>query len=338
MFVKELIDLVHKLIYFSMILTVTINPILERRFTFEKIISGGRNRQGVEELKAGGKGINVSRQLNRLSVQNITFTFLGGNNGKLLRDVLSHEGINFTFVRTTSETRNSVLTIDRSLNVVTTFFGLNAEISKEEVDEFKTKLEKMIQNCEAVVFSGSSPCKITDSIFPFGIETANKYDKISICDTYGDHLKECIESSPTIIHNNIDEIEESLRITLFSEKEKCDYLDFLYSRDIKQAYLTDGEKETYCSNFDYHFKVKNPDVKSLDPTGSGDSFVAGIAYGWHNNLTFENSLLVASSLGTANAISFDTSDVLLKDAEAFYDSISIQPIGKKMKIVHVSPG
>ena len=320
-----------------MILTVTINPLLERRFAFEKILSGSENRQGTEELKAGGKGINVSRQLNKLNVQNLAFTFLGGNNGKLLKEVLLKERINFTFVRTSTETRNVVVAIDKSQKAVTTLFGKNAEVSEAETGEFKTKLEKMIQNCEAVVFSGSSPCKTTDSIFPFGIEMANKYDKISLCDTYGNHLKDCIDAGPTIIHNNIEETEKSLSFSLNTEKEKYDYLDFLYSKNIKQAYMTDGEKETYCSNFDYHFKVKLPEVKSIDPTGSGDSFVAGIIYGWHNNLTFENSLSIASSLGIANAISFDTSNSLLEDAEAFNNSILIQPVGKKMKIVDVSP-
>ena len=320
-----------------MILTVTINPLLERRFAFEKILSGSESRQGTEELKAGGKGINVSRQLNKLNVQNLAFTFLGGNNGKLLKEVLLREGIDFTFVRTSTETRNAVVAIDKSQKAVTTLFGRNAEVSEVETDEFKTKLEKMIQNCEAVVFSGSSPCKTTDSIFPFGIEMANKYDKISLCDTYGNHLKDCIDAGPTIIHNNIEETEKSLSFSLNTEKEKYDYLDFLYSKNIKQAYMTDGGKEAYCSNFDYHFRVKLPEVKSIDPTGSGDSFVAGIIYGWHNNLTFENSLYIASSLGVANAISFDTSNALLKDAEVFNNSILIQPVGKKMKIVDVSP-
>ena len=320
-----------------MILTVTVNPLLERKFTFERIIYGIQNRQGVEKLRAGGKGINVSRQLNKLNLQNLAFTFIGGNNGKLFKDTLTREEIDFTFVRSASETRNSVLTIDKFQNTITTFFGPNSEISKEEVDEFKSKLEKMIQNCEVVIFSGSSPCKTADSIFPFGIEIANKYDKVSVCDTYGKQLKDCIESGPTIIHNNIEETEQSLEIDLGSEKAKSEYLDFLYSKNIKQTYLTNGADESYCSNFDYHFKVKIPKVKSVDSMGSGDSFVAGIVYGWHNNLTFENSLLIASALGTANSLTFDTSNVLLKDAEVFYDSISIQPIGKKMKIVDVSP-
>ncbi len=321
-----------------MILTVTINPLLERRFIYDSITYGSQNRNGEEKLKAGGKGINVSRQLNKLGIQNLAFTFLGGNNGKLLKEVLQSEGINFTSVRTKSETRNAAISIDKSHNCITTFFSSNNVISTDEVNEFNSKLEKMIQNCEVVIFSGSSPCINTDSIFPFGIITANKYDKISICDTYGEHLSNCIDSGPTIIHNNLEETESSLKIKLRSEKEKTDYLDFLYSKNIKQAYLTDGARNSYCSNFDYHFKVTISEVRSIDTTGSGDSFVAGIAYGWHNNFTFENSLMIASAIGTANSVSYDISNTSLEDAQSYTDSIVINAIGKKMKTVDVSPG
>ncbi len=320
-----------------MILTVTINPLLEKRFVYNKVITEEYNRNWFEELRAGGKGINVSRQLNRLTLQNIAFTFLGGKNGKALKDILTQEGINFTFVRTVSGTRDASVVIDRSEKTITNLFGRNSEVTLEEAEEFKTKLEKMIRNSEMVIFSGSSPCNAADSIFPFGIQTANKYDKISICDTYGNHLKNCIDSSPTIIHNNIAETEKSLSLNLQSEEEKTKYLDFLYSKNIKQAYLTDGASETYCSNFDYHFRVINPKINSVDPTGSGDSFVAGIAFGWHNNLTFEETLSLASSLGIANSLSLETSNVILSEAEKFRSSVIIEPIGKKMKTVDVTP-
>jgi tagatose 6-phosphate kinase len=320
-----------------MILTVTINPLLERRLSFKEICLGCQNREGEEQLKAGGKGINVNRQLNRLGIQNFAFTFLGGNNGKLLKEVLSGESINFAFVKTTSETRDAVLILDKSRNSLTSYFRVNTEVIKSEVDEFKIKLEKMIQNCEIVIFSGSSPDPNADSIFPSGIEMARKYDKISVCDTYGNHLKDCIESGPTIIHNNIEEIEKSLNISLVSEKEKLDYLDFLYTKNVKQSYLTDGANDFYCSNFDFHFKVRSSKVDSLDSTGSGDCFVAGIAYAWHNSMSFESSLKLAASLGIANSLTFDTSNVSLIDAQPFSDSIIIEPIGKLMKSLDVAP-
>ena len=78
-----------------MVLTITINPLLERRYYYSQIELSSVNRNGIIALKAGGKGINVSRQLNRLGVANIALVFTGGANGKLFRDALRKEGINF---------------------------------------------------------------------------------------------------------------------------------------------------------------------------------------------------------------------------------------------------
>jgi len=271
-----------------MILSVTINPLLERRFFFNNGISKRKsNRATYQELRAGGKGINVSRQLNNLNVKNHSFIFSGGNKGKLLKEILHKEKIEFTTVQTKSETRDGIVVVDEKSKKVITYFGTNSEISIEETETFKSKLEKMIANCEMVVFSGSSPCKKTDSIFPFGIETANKYNKISVCDTYGRHLNECLDKSPTIVHNNVNEIENTFSISLNDEKSKIEYLDSLYKKNIKQVYLTDGENTFFSSNFDFHFKITPPKIQIFDALGSGDSFTAGLIYAWHKKINFQ---------------------------------------------------
>lgn len=320
-----------------MILTVTIHPLLERRLTYKKINSGSSNRLPIEELKPGGKGINVSRQLNKLGIKNLAYTFFGGHNGKLLKNLFNDEKINYTFVQTKNETRYSIITIDESKKSVTTFFGPDYKITSEEAEEFKKRLEKMIQNCEIVIFSGSSPNKDTDTIFPFGIETANRFDKISVCDTYGASLKNCIEKAPTVIHNNISEIENSLDFSLKNEIEKIHFLDFLYSKGIKQAFLTDGFEDTYASNFDYHYKVENPKIETVDSTGSGDSFVAGIAYGLNKDLTFEESVKLASSLGALNASTVDVCNIEFEETKKIADDVIISTIGKKIKAIDVTP-
>lgn len=318
-----------------MILTVTLNPLLEHRLTYPSVKVGGENRISKEEYKAGGKGINVSRQLNLLSLDNIAYTFLGGFNGKRIKNLLIEEKINFTSISTKSETRQSAIVIDESNKSVTSCFGNNALVTSSEVDEFKLKLEKMIQNCEMVIFSGSSPCDEADSIIPFGIAAANRYDKISICDTYGGHLQKCLENSPTIVHNNVDEIEKSFVCSLKTEEEKVDFLMKLHSLGVKQSFITNGAEPSYCSNLDYHYKVIIPKVETIDSTGSGDSFTAGIAYGWHNNLPFEASLAFASALGVVNAQRYEVCQISSNEARQVENRIQIQPIGKKMRLVDV---
>ena len=235
-----------------MVLTITLNPLLERRLVYENIKTGSANRPLNEYFTAGGKGINVSRQLNKLGIKNNAITFLGGGNGKILRSLLADDKIDATFVSTKAETRQASLCLDKSRDELTTYFGMNPVITEAEADDMKSRLEKAITNCSIVILSGSSPCGAADSIFPLAIELANKHDKISIIDTYGNHLKACIEKGPTVLHNNIKELSASLGLDLSSEEARLNLLKELYGKGIRMAFITDGASPVYASKFDFH--------------------------------------------------------------------------------------
>lgn len=320
-----------------MILIVTLNPLLERRYSSPKIQFGKNNRNGTLTLSAGGKGINVSRQLKNLGVKSFNFFFSGGSNGKLLREIIKTEGLEFSSLQTKSETREAAVIISEEDITVTTVFTNDPHISLEETNEFKVKLERMIQNCEMVIFSGSSPCAETDSIIPFGIETANSYDKVSICDTYGRNLQECIDAGPTIIHNNFSEIKESLSVDLKDENSVIDYLNTLYKKNIKRAFITNSDKSFYASNFNYLYKINPPKVDTIDSTGCGDSFVAGLVYGWIHQDVFEKSLKFSTALAACNAKSFEVCNVKYEDAESLINDVKISSIGKQLKLIDDSP-
>jgi 1-phosphofructokinase family hexose kinase len=321
-----------------MILTVTINPLLERRFYYPQIDLSSVNRNGKVILKAGGKGINVNRQLNKFGLNNLALLFSGGNNGKLLRESLRNEKINFSGFSIKNETRDAAVIIDQSKNKIYSFFKSDTKVSTSEVESFILKLGKMIPTCELVVFSGSSPCKETDIIFPEGIRIANKHDKVSICDTYGTHLKDCLTASPTIIHNNSDEIQSSLDVNLESEKENLLMLNSFYKKGIKQAFITNAENPFYASNFDFHYKVSLPKIDTVDSTGSGDAFTAGLIYGWHNRLNYVEQLRFASALGVCNAQSFEVCEIEIERACQMIEDININQVGKKIKKINDMPG
>jgi len=318
-----------------MVVTVTLNPLLERRFEYDIFHYGKSNRDSTEYLIAGGKGINVSRQLSLLNIQNTAFTFAGGMTGKLFKKLLSEENISASFVQIKDETRNGTSIVDKKSKVVTSLFGKNSDITPAEADEFLSRLERMIQNSEIVVLSGSSPSEVTDHIFPSALEICNKLDKISVLDTYGSHLQDCLDASPAIVHINREELKELYRIT--DEESILSQLDHLYSKGIKQVFITNGENPVYASNFDFHYKAAIPVIDTNDATGSGDAFTAGIVYGWHHNLTFEKTLNIASCLGIANAASYKICSSMLHEAVKYESEISIQPVGKKIKAINVNP-
>ncbi|MBU0473258.1 MAG: 1-phosphofructokinase [Bacteroidetes bacterium] len=320
-----------------MVLTVTLNPLLENRTEFDAIKLGKVSRGINKEYRAGGKGINVCRQLDYLEIKNVALLPLGGNNGKMLRKVLIDENMNFTSISSKGETRAATLAIEKSKKRITSLFEPSEKLTENEINEFKTKFIKMIQNCSIVVFSGSVPNKDAASIITYGIELANELDKFSILDTYGEHLQDCINAKPSVIHNNINELENSLGIELNSEDKKVEFLKELYNKGIKLAFITDGANATYASKFDFIYKIQSKKVKEIDSTGSGDAFVAGITYGLEKSMVFDKFVRVAAALGSVNATKWDVCTTRLEEIENIIDSVIVSQIGKKFKLIDDSP-
>jgi 1-phosphofructokinase len=88
-----------------MIITVTVNPCLDKTATLNKIEICELNRLSSIRVDAGGKGVNVSRFLKSLNETCITTGFVGGSNGELLTKKISQENIKTNFIRVDCETR-----------------------------------------------------------------------------------------------------------------------------------------------------------------------------------------------------------------------------------------
>lgn len=319
-----------------MVLTVTLNPLLERKFYFKEITSDN-SRAYSQRLSAGGKGINVSRQLDLFGIKNHAITFLGGSNGKKIRSILESENVSFSSVNVKSETRDAALIFDESRQTLKTFFGINSTITKEEVEIFIVKLKKAVQNASIVVFSGSLPDVNCAEIIEKGIEFCNEYDKISILDTYGEQLPRFIKMGPTVVHNNIHEIENSFNIKLDEEDKIVGILKDFYKANVNLSFITSGFNDFYASKADFHYRVSNPKIVQKDPTGSGDAFVSGIVYGLEKSLIFNDFVKIAAALGAYNASVWETCKVQLKNTETLVNDIVIREIGKKIKIIDDSP-
>ena len=72
-----------------MIVTVTLNPTLDKTLSVPALRPGEVHRARFLRQDIGGKGINVSRALAALGVASIPIGFLGGATGRAMRDGLA---------------------------------------------------------------------------------------------------------------------------------------------------------------------------------------------------------------------------------------------------------
>ncbi len=91
-----------------MIYTVTLNPSIDYVVQVPSFDLGTINRAEKDMKFPGGKGINVSRVLQRLGVKNIALGFTGGFTGQFIKEVLHDEGVTTNFVQVDEDTRINV--------------------------------------------------------------------------------------------------------------------------------------------------------------------------------------------------------------------------------------
>jgi len=76
-----------------MILTITLNPALDKSFAVERLEPDHKLRCPNPVVEAGGGGINVARGIRRLGGPAEAFLLSGGRNGNHLLQLVAAEGI-----------------------------------------------------------------------------------------------------------------------------------------------------------------------------------------------------------------------------------------------------
>ena len=97
-----------------MIITVSMNPAIDKTVEIEALQPGGLNRIQKVEYDAGGKGINVSKTICELGGESIATGFLGGNAGKTIENVLNEKKIRNEFIWVEGETRTNTKVFEKS--------------------------------------------------------------------------------------------------------------------------------------------------------------------------------------------------------------------------------
>ena len=130
-----------------MIYTVTLNPSIDYVVQVSSFDLGTINRAEKDMKFPGGKGINVSRVLQRLGVKNIALGFTGGFTGQFIKEVLQTEGVTTNFVQVDEDTRINVKIKGEE---ETELNGQGPIVTKEQFEQLMKKLR--VCNLEIVLY------------------------------------------------------------------------------------------------------------------------------------------------------------------------------------------
>jgi len=177
-----------------MILTVTLNPAVDKTYRTGELFPGRVNRMRSVDNIPGGKGINVSKILRQYDYEVTATGFLGGYQGRWMEDQLDRLKIRSAFVQVDGETRTS-MNIVADNGYVTEILEPGPHISDTQLKEFMQKFASLAEESGLVILSGSAAPGIPTDIYARLIRSASSMGKQVILDTSGELLKEGVKAA-----------------------------------------------------------------------------------------------------------------------------------------------
>ena len=310
-----------------MILTITLNPSVDIAYQLDTFHLDTVNRVENVQKTAGGKGLNVTRVLKQIGEDVVATGFIGGEIGSYVKKQLTRNDIKNSFVEIGSETRNCIAVLHDGKQ--TEILEQGPTIQEHEALNFIEHLEIILNNVDVVVISGSLPKGLASNYYVEIVELCKKCGVAVVLDCSGEALKKVLESQqkPTVIKPNTEELSQLIGKEVTDDiQELKSVLSGQLFQGIDWIVVSLGAKGAFAKYKDKFYRVRIPKIKVVNPVGSGDSTVAGIAAGLVHALPEAELLKNANVLGMLNAQEERTGYVNLENAESLYSQIEVEEV------------
>ena len=306
-----------------MVTTITLNASIDKAYYIEGPAENGTVMRVKECINtAGGKGLNVARAAMRAGSKVSATGFAGGFNGQYLQSMLKKDGVDSAFVEIEGETRSCINILDTKYGS-TEYLEPGCEVSAEEVKKFMDKLPEIVEKSDVVAVSGSVPKGVDKGIYGEIVAACKKAGKKIIVDTSGELLVKSIDSCPTMIKPNKDEMEFLLDRKISGMEEVVAAAKELHSKGIEYVAVSLGGDGALLVSDEGVIHGKPPKMEVVNTVGCGDSMVGAFAVAMENKMSAEEMLRFAISVASSNAMSQATGDVNMDLAEKIKPQVTI---------------
>lgn len=312
-----------------MILTVTLNPALDRTMTVPNFQAGMRHRATETVILPGGKGINAARAIKALGRPVIATGFVGGRKGDQIIADLNGEGVLCDFVRVAGESRISTAVVDPATNAITEINEQGPDIQPEELEALLDKLDYLGRAVEVVVLAGSVPPGLEDDCLATMIQKLKPLGVKIFFYTYGDPLRLGIKAHPDVVFPKLVEAEKVIGYEFNSLDDRIQAarrMREMGARSVVMTFRFGCIADLQMNGVNRTFVGRMPDVDTLSPLGWGDALVGGYAVRLMDGHEPLECLRFGLGCAAANLIRYGAGVFLPSDAEKLARQVELEEV------------
>ncbi|HEL0380234.1 tagatose-6-phosphate kinase [Streptococcus equi] len=310
-----------------MILTVTLNPSIDISYPLNRLTLDTINRVNRTTKTAGGKGLNVTRVLAEAGQSVVATGFIGGKLGDFVIHQLQEQGISNQFFKIKGETRNCIAVLHEGMQ--TEILEAGPYIDMDEAEGFLNHMSIIAKQFDVLTFSGSLPKGLAAHYYQDLITMARAYGSKVVLDCSGAPLKAVLagKDKPTVIKPNLEELEDLIGQPVTLDEERLiSLLSQPLFEGIEWIIVSLSAQGAFAKHHNRFYRVTIPKIEVVNPVGSGDATVAGIAWALAEGDDDETLLKKANVLGMLNAQETRTGHVNMAHFDELFDRIQVEEV------------
>ncbi|MEE1815124.1 1-phosphofructokinase family hexose kinase [Streptomyces sp. SP18ES09] len=281
-----------------MILTVTLNTALDLTYRVPALVPHASHRVTQVIERPGGKGLNVARVLAALGYETVATGFAGGATGATLRDLLAQTSVRDELVGTAGPTRRTVAVVDTASGDTTQLNEPGPSVTAAEWTAFRARFSELLGGAAAVALCGSLPPGIHVGAYAELIRLARTAGVPVLLDTSGEPLRRGIAARPDLVKPNAEELAQ-----LTGAREPHRATRDARRRGAHAVISSLGPEGLLAATTEGLWRAAPPAAVRGNPTGAGDSAVAGLLSGLVDGASWPDRLTRAVALSAATVLS-----------------------------------
>ena len=307
-----------------MIITVTLNPALDKTVTLPGFAVNTVNRVQSIRLDPGGKGINVSKAVKALGGKTLSIGILGGASGGYIKAALDKMELPNEMILSGEQTRTNIKIIDPVLKTNTDINEAGGVVVRETLLAVWEKLTALVSPGDTVVFAGKNPPGMADELLAAWIRRLKSLDVRVCVDTVGEPMRLALEEKPDIIKPNRAELSEIMGTNLISDQQVLDAAKQLVKKGIGLAAVSMGDNGAFFVTGDQVLRGYCPKVSVVSTVGAGDAMMAALAHYTAAGCSLEETARRAVAVASASVMCDGSQPAQLDKILPLIDKVRIE--------------
>lgn len=310
-----------------MILTVTLNPALDKTVYIPDFTLDQVNRVQKIHLDPGGKGINVCKVVNALGGKSLALGLLGGDVGRYIKSRLDEMGVESDFLFIDGETRTNLKVVDEKNRTYTDLNEPGPTVDAPAIAALGERLFARIGAGDIVVFAGGAPKGVPDDLLKGWTERCRELGAYVYADLDGALLAKTVEAAPYLVKPNDVELSRLLGRPMETEADLISGAKELVSRGIRLAAISLGAKGALFCKDGALFVAEGLKVDVRSTVGAGDSMLAALAWCHDRGLDWEEAARWAVATASAKVTEEGSAPPSLSKVQEFYSRVVCHGVG-----------